>query len=369
MASQGKRRLLPVGVHVALEGAHLIQFEQAGDRMVVVARASAAFTRPEDAVRRLVSARREGEEAPEPDCRAAIEFVAKETTTNGFRGKEVVVSLPSEQLVVQHVRLPPMGEDELRTALPFELEGKLPFAPREAVVRHIVAGTVTEEGETKHEVIALAMRREVVQRRLAALERLKLTLVGAGVEPCTMCYPWAWASEHAGPSQSGPPCLMLVHLGWERTDVAILRGQEVAFVKPVAQGVDHVIEAVSMVRDIPLEEAADLVARWRAEPTPEHLDEAVAAYSRCRGCTGHLVDEIQSCIRYHASLARGKGVDRVVFVGPGARDKALVRVLEANLPVPCEVGDPVGTVTGEADPEGPAPELAVAVGLSLFGAN
>jgi len=370
MATLSKRALLPIGIHMTPEAAHLVQFEQAGQAMHLVAKASCCLTAPRDTVKRLLAADGPaGQDAPEPDYTPALRFIQQKLGRNGFRGKDVVVNLPSDHLVVQHVRTPPMQPEELAASLPYELQDKLPFPPREAVVRHIVAGAVTEDNETKQDVLVLAVKRSVVESRVATLSKMNLNVVGVGAEPCSMCYGYAYASEHAGPSQSGPPCLMIVYLGWQESHVAILRGRETTFVKPVEYGVDHLVQAVATVAELPLEDASERVANWAAAPTPEATDEAVDTYNRCRGCIGRLIDEVQSCMRYHASLARGARIDRLCFLGPGARDKALVRVLSANLSVPCEIGDPIGTATGSPDPERAEPETAVAVGLSLFGAN
>jgi len=100
------------------------------------------------------------------------------------------------------------------------------------------------------------------------------------------------------------------------------------------------------------------------------MQEAVQAYHLIRKDLDHFIDEIESCMRYHGSLARGARLDKLLFLGDEARDKALIRVLGAGLSIPCEVGNPLGTVsTPTQATEQPEPELAVAVGLSLFNAN
>ena len=370
MANAKMRGPLRIGIHLTPEAAHMVQFEPKGDGLHLVSKASCTFTTPADTISRLMAAADPtAHRGADANYAAAQRFVRQKMGLNGFKGKDVVISVPSDLLEVQHVRMPPMQPVELAAALPNELHGKLPFAPEQAVIRHIVAGTVAEDNETKQDVLVLAVRRDDVQAHVSALAKMHFNVVGVGVEPCSMCYGYAYAAEHAEPSQSGPLCLMMVYLGWQRSNVAILRGRETIFVKPVDHGLDHLVQAVAHVKDMPLDEASEVVASWRNDPTPERLDEAVAVYNRCRPCTGRLTDEIQSCMRYHASLARGARIDRLVFVGPGAHDKALVRVLSATLSVPCEIGDPVGAVTGSPDPQSAEPEMAVAVGLSLFGTS
>lgn len=372
--AQAKRSLFPIGIHLTQGAVWMAQLEQDGDDVRVVSKATCSLASDADMLARVVAidhgpAGDSGTDIVELAYAKGRRFVAQKVASDGFRGKDAVISLPQDQLVIKHVRLPPMQPEELNAALPYELQGKLPFNPQEAVVRHIVAGTVSENNETKQDVLVLATPKHVVEKHVAAIGRLGLSVTGVGVEPCAMCYAYAFAAGRAQASQSGPPCIMVVYLGTQTTHVAILRGQETTFVKGVGHGTDRLVEAVAKVKGISIEEAVDLISLWRTTPGSAAFEEAVDAYNRSRTSLEYLVDEIESCMRYHASLARGASVDRLHFVGPGARDLALVRVVSARLAIPCDVGDPFGAATGTSNPKTAEPEMAVAVGLSLFGAQ
>ena len=82
-------------------------------------------------------------------------------------------------------------------------------------------------------------------------------------------------------------------------------------------------------------------AKWKEAADPETLEQAMAAYNAIQWQFGHIVDEIETCIRYHTSLARGSQIERLVFLGPEARDRALVRVLGAHLNIACDTGRPL----------------------------
>jgi type IV pilus assembly protein PilM len=368
-----KRTLLPIGIHLGAEAVNMVQLDQAEGDVRVVSKASLSYPRrvPSD----LPDLDAEGEvadmskEEEDAQYELALSFIRKKITSNGFRNKDAVISLPSRHLVIQHVRLAAMQPEEMAAALMYELRGKLPFEPQQAVVRHIVAGTVSENNEAKQDVIVLAARRSVVEKHVAGMAHLGLRVVGVGAEPCAMCYPYGFAAAHASPSQEGPPTLMIVHLGASRIHVAILRAQETTFVKEVLQGTSHLTKSLAKAQNMPVDSAVALRASWCEKPGPEHLQAAVEAYKSIRPVLEHLCDEIESCMRYHASLARGARVDRLYFVGPDARDRGLVHVLSAHLAVPCDLGDPVGAITGHGDREHAEPEMAVAAGLSLFGAQ
>ena len=226
--AHGKRTLLPIGIHLSPDFVHMTQLEQTEDSMKVVSKTSCPLSTPADTVARVAAAdegvvAEPGSGANEMAYGQAREFVRQKVATDGFRGKDAVISLPEEHLVIQHVRLPPMQADELKTALPYDLQGKLPFDSEDAVVRHIVAGTVSENSETKQDVLVLATPRHVVEGQVAAMTRVGLNIVGVGVEPCAMCYSYAFVATHSQPTQAGPRCLMIVYLGSRSTHVAILR--------------------------------------------------------------------------------------------------------------------------------------------------
>jgi type IV pilus assembly protein PilM len=369
-----KRVLLPIGIHLNLESVHMVQVEQAEGSLTLVSKASMVFPLLEGGVGAgnggWTEAAKVSAEVRENRYRQARDFVRQRCSADGFRGNQAVISVPAEQLVIQQVRMAPMQPEELIGALPWELQGKLPFDPKQAVVRHIVAGTVSEDNQTKQDVIALAVPRDAVEKHIRAVEKLGLEIVGVGVEPCAMCYPYIFAASHAEASPEGPSSLVLVHIGALTTYVAIARGEETRFVKGVMQGMEGVVRAVAEARKTSVEQARATMSGWcTGTGGGGSSAEAVEAYNQISRHLGHFVDEIESCIRYYSSLARGASIDRIVFLGPGARDRALVQVIGSHLSVPCEVGAPLRAAS-QAEADGEAePELAVALGLSLFGAQ
>jgi type IV pilus assembly protein PilM len=368
-----KRNLLPIGIHLGTEAVHMAQLDQAEADVQMVSKASLYFPSNSADLQAPLSGDGQmdqmAQEAAEENLELGLSFIQKRISDNGFSGKEAVISLPSRHLLIRHVRLSAMPPEELAPALMSELRGKLPFDPQQAVVRHIVAGTVSENNEAKQDVIVLAARRSVVEKYVANIGRLGLQAIGVGAEPCAMCHPYGFAAAHAVASQEGPPSLMIVHLGTLASHVAIMRGQDTTFVKEVFQGTWQLTQSLAQAGGIPLEKATAMRASWCSAPTPQNVEAAVEAYNGIRPALEHLAEEIESCLRYHASLSRGARVDRVHFVGPDARDRGLVRVLSTCLAPPCEVGDPVGALVGRRDSDKAEPQLAVAVGLSLFSAE
>jgi Tfp pilus assembly PilM family ATPase len=112
----------------------------------------------------------------------------------------------------------------------------------------------------------------------------------------------------------------------------------------------------------------------RRDPNPADERELLKrADQACRDAANKLVEEIDLCRRYYEATFPGKPVDRLMFVGGEARQRALCMHVARELGVAAQVGDPlvrmnktteVGIESG-IDRRQPQPAWAVAVGLSI----
>ncbi len=94
----------------------------------------------------------------------------------------VVAALPGDRVTSRHLAFPFRDRRRLAQAVPFELEGEMPFALEDVVVDwDVVSGAAAAEAgrEGKTEVLALAAPRTEVARQLEVLRE-------AGLEPRTL---------------------------------------------------------------------------------------------------------------------------------------------------------------------------------------
>jgi Tfp pilus assembly PilM family ATPase len=90
-----------------------------------------------------------------------------------------------------------------------------------------------------------------------------------------------------------------------------------------------------------------------------------------------LIDELQLCLGYHASMFPGRQVDQVVFLGGEANQRAMCRRIAQSLRLPAQLGDPlcrIGRAPTAKPPVGielrlPQPGWAVPLGLCRMPAN
>ncbi len=340
-----------------------------------------------------------------------------------FKGREAILCVPSNDLIIQHIRMPKLDENETKKTLPWELKGKLPIDPSAAVLRHLVAGEVQVNNEPKNEVVVMATPRLTVSRLLQMSAKAKLEVIGMNVEPKAIvdCFGHVYRRKADGDVVS-----LFIDIGCKTTRVTIARGGHVVFARAISIGGDTFSQAVAGAMGIGFEQAKLLriklasapIARPQpvvAAPEPEpsednetptenhsfallglapredrrHAVEPVAIVppalpedqadqqrlvdAACANLVAQLCDELNLCRRYYEATFAQHPVDRIVFIGGESRQRTMCQRIAQTLGLAAQLGDPlvrmgkttdVGPESG-IDPRQPQPAWAVALGLSM----
>jgi type IV pilus assembly protein PilM len=379
----------PIAIDIGTETIKLLQVEprEGGHRLV----AAAADVIPEEI--RNKSSEREN----------FINEALRKLLGTGFRGRQVVTSLPANAIALQHVRMAKMSEEELTKALPFEASGKLPFDANRAVIRHTVAGEIYSNQEAKQEVIVMAAPREAVEKHLNLLSRQKLEVVGIHVEPNALLECFGYLHRRKGDENI---CTMYIDMGAGATHVVIGHGKQMVFAKHLAVGGDAMNAAVADCFKIGLAQARDMrirasrqqaqaarlpagvvgigadahthpLGKQNAAGATAGIDPETAAKvsAATAGLLEKLIHELQLCLRYYESIFPGRFADRAIFVGGEARHIPMCQTMAQRLGLPATLGDPLARLTKDGvaetrvDLRQPQPGWAIAVGLALGVAN
>jgi type IV pilus assembly protein PilM len=395
----------PIGVDFGSETLRLAQVQQVGAEWRL---AAAAMADVPPQVRRDPVAR----------INFFIESIREMLATGQFRGRQAVLGLPSASMFFQHLRLPKMDDEALTKALPWEVRGKLPIDPSHAVMRHLIAGDVYHDQEPKNEVIVMAASRDLVDQFLAMAARARLQVVGMDVEPKALIDGF----PHLQRNKNGETTNFYVDIGASGSRAIITRGQRVLFARSIPIGGDHFNRAVATAKKIGLQDAkllriqtaAALPAEAAAPappvaaqpaPPPHEQDGGFALLNAALQSRGEapaasteppppaaatasnpevaqleqaiheplqkLVEELRLCRRYHESTFPSNTVDRMVFVGGEAHNRALCQSIARQMGLAAQIGDPLSRFERFTENELPVdlqqaqPAWAVAIGLSI----
>lgn len=325
------------------------------------------------------------------DTSARMRFLAetcRPTFLKGrFAGRQIVIGIPAPLMHVVHLRVPKMDDASLLKALPWELKGKVPIEPSKALLRHVVAGEIFQDQETKLELIVMAVQRDTVDQFIRIAEAARLETIGLQPEPKAIldCFRNIFRRK-----ADMTPTTMYIDIGFSATRVMVSCGEELQFLRFIPIGGDQFNYAASVALKVPVHEARN--RRIQQAETPGLDASAVAAVDpimdpmmakrfaergiieeACRDPLERLLSELELCRRYHEATFPNRPIDRIVFVGGEALQRALCQQIAKRLGIAAQLGDPMvrlgrtSKVPLESglDVAKPQPAWAVAVGLSI----
>lgn len=285
-----------------------------------------------------------------------------------FKGRRCILALPAEATYIQHVRIPKLASDQLDPALRRELEGKVPFAPSEAVIRSVVAGEIYADGEAGQEMIVIAASQEIVGAYLELARGSKLEVVALNVQPCAIveCFARLFNRDEDRDRVS-----LFLDLGRANTQVVIAHGARLAFARNILFGAHQMEQAACERLGVSVEEVG--AVRRKLADQGEPSDQADHVYDAMRAALETMVAEVTKCLRYYDSIFPAKPVERAIFLGGQAMDRRLCQAVAQRINLPAKIGDPLARIARPQevqqelglDRRQAQPAWAVAVGLSL----
>lgn len=343
----------------------------------------------------------------------------------GFRGNRVIMSIPATLTHIQHLRVN-KGEEHLDRPIQAELQQRFGVDPSALLIRPIIVGEVLADGAAKQEVICIATGRQTVLRLLETANKAKLTVVGVHAEPLAIVESFAHLYRRGEDAQR---TTMFIDIGSGMTKAMITHGTQLVFAKTIqvtaadlanalAPGADDQPASTDQPGD-PLTEqltagvdasaAGDQASAQVAESRPADqsagesmalLDTAAPAQATTTVAQADapaadtaqpaqpagvqvgemldcLVDELQLCVGYHASMFQNQTVQKLVFLGGGANDRAVCQHIARSLRIPAQLGDPLARLNRASGASAPIgvdlrqsqPGWAVPLGLCSLPTN
>lgn len=303
-----------------------------------------------------------------------------------FGTRRCVLGVANQLAVVRPVSLPPLGPDDLRAALRYELDDLVPFPIAETVADALVLPGVRPEpphGEHDVAMLAVAVHEPAVQVLLGAARRARLRVDAVDMVPFALVRSARYVSARdvaatttvqplpegvpalaggfvpppeagAGPVTAASPVSVhgddqageaLVHVAGDVISMVVHCGGTPRFARLV---VDRSASNAHMTAEIEATLAIIEQLRQREPGAP------AAPVNR------HPVAEaIRSSLDYFASQSGAVPIRSIRLSGVSARVSQLREPLAASVGVPVTLHDPVG----DGEPEGQ--RFAAAAGLAL----
>jgi type IV pilus assembly protein PilM len=304
---------------------------------------------------------------------AVAEAVAALWKRGKLPTKRVVIGTANQRVIVRPVDVPQMTEEELSTALGFQVQDAIPMPVEDARLDYVTLEEfVTPDGEPMIAILVVAAHTEVVEGLLRVASAASLTPIAVDLQP------FALARSAFGPEGLADTTHGIVDIGGTITQIVFVRGGIVRFVRMLPMGGHNFTVALAEALDIDEEDAEELkktVGVSLEDPTETAGDDEHAAARATLTRTGdQLIEEIRGSINFFLGQSGDEGLQRLVIAGNGARLPHLANRLGKATDLPIEPMKILGSIDvgrvqlSEGELLDAQPVLPTAVGLALWGA-
>lgn len=303
-------------------------------------------------------------------------------STHSFRGKNVLLGVANQKVVLRLLDFPRMSQEDLASAIRFEAEDHIPMPMDEAVMDYTVLGPQAE-GSDLDRILIVAAQKEMIQRYTSAVRTAGLRPVGVDVKALSLLrstLPDALFEDESA--------VLLLDIGTELSNLIIAQNGTPTLTRFIPGGSGNFVQAIADAADLPEDEAEQQLMNPRvrmgyedgkeseetAEEDSEDEFDPALIYDIRRGledAAQALAEDVQRSIEYHYSQPGARDVSQVVLSGEGALVAGLDGYFGELLGVSAERGNPLRKLDANRSnvPDEQLrvmePVLAVALGLAL----
>ncbi|MBU1913187.1 MAG: pilus assembly protein PilM [Candidatus Omnitrophica bacterium] len=260
--------------------------------------------------------------------------------------EELSVNLNLEGIVIKRVSIPMMPQEEIESALKWELKEQVGFDIDKAKVKFNILGErETEDGAKKIELITFAYQESDVGPKVRQLKQISLNV--QNIMPLDFALAKYVSSAKIAPFDEK---VAIVDIGSIKTVISIIENSKVYFTREIPLGGDAITEA--MTGAIMTEKGRMELSREDAEKMKKEygIPSDIKILSMIRPVLERLVSQIHASLEYCENQYSCVVFKKIVLTGNGSKLKGLTEYLHR------EAGLEVVTIL---------PEEAGAIGLAL----
>ncbi len=334
-----------IGLDIGSYSIKLIELARDGDRVGLVA-AGSIPTPP----KALSSALQADTEA----VAVAIRQLMKDT---GTKSRQVTIALPESKVFTRVIEVPQLSQRELSSAIKWEAEQYIPLPLDQVNVDYTVLREAKDTGTNKMEVLLVAAPKSLVDRYLTIVELADLTAAGAETEIIA-------TSRAIARSIPNVKTVMVVSLGAQTIDIAVLKSGVLAFTRSVGSGGEAITRAIAQSLDFSVSQAEEYKRTYGLQTDKLEGKIALAA----KPIMDTIVAEMKRAIAFFEEKYHDQHVETILLSGGTARIPGMVVYLAENLGFEVQLANPWVGIAKDArfnvlNTEGP--NFCVAVGLAL----
>lgn len=284
----------------------------------------------------------------------AIKLLIKQTNV---RTKDAIIALPESLVFTRVIEVPQLSERELTTAIRWEAEQYVPLPLDQVNLDFTILRDSKETGTGKMEVLLVASPKALIDKYLTILDRADLNPVAAETEIIS-------ASRALVRTVMNVKTTMVVSLGAQTTDLAILRNGVLAFTRSISAGGEALSRALVQGLDFNQLQAEQFKQTYGLEKN--QLEGKIL--TAVKPIMDTIISEIRRAIAFYQEKYSTEKVEVILITGGTAKLPGMVLYIAEATGVEVQLGSPFLGIRRQEkfavfDQEGPT--YCVAIGLAL----
>jgi type IV pilus assembly protein PilM len=296
---------------------------------------------------------RDGEVADVPALAEALKALFAE---HGLSPR-VRFGIANQRIVVRTLDLPPLEDEKaLAAAVKVQAPDHIPMPMDEAVIDWQSLGTVTNgSGQPRTRVVVVAVRREMIDKLVAAAREADLAVAGVDLS--------AFGMVRALGVKAARGAVLYVSVAG-LTNVAVADGTGCLFTRAASGGLDAMVHTLAERRGLTVEHSQQWLQHVGLHAPLEDVegdpDLVAAARATLEEGVHHLADTVRNSLNFYRMQESAANVESGVLTGPAIAIPGLVEALSSQLRLPLQ-----SSVVGTDDEGADLGRLTVAAGLAV----
>ena len=337
--------------------------------------------------------------------KAVVDAIKAAVADSGSNLRNVCSSIAGESVIVRYLQFPDMNDEELDYAVHLQAEEYIPFRLDDVNLDYQRLDTQTVEGGKRIDLLLVAVRKDLVSRRMDLLKSVDLNPVVMDVDSFALlnCLE---ANYDFRPDE----VIAVVNIGASITNINIYIKGVSRFTRDISLGGNSItsaiagklgmsfLEAEKIKKDegiiltkepkpdanepsdvgsgdnLPNNNVAEAIKSTVEKITGEKLgeeDRKTKLVGIIRQPVQNLITEVRRSLQFFENQPNGKPVAKVLLTGGGAKLQNVDRYMADRLGLPVEIADPLKKVDISFlrkpgfNLQEQAPLLAVGIGLGL----
>lgn len=195
----------------------------------------------------------------------------------GFKERKVYLGLANQKVIVRHIQLPYMSDEDLKGAINYEAQEYIPIPLDEAILDYEVVREFTEDNQRMLEILVVAAQKTMIDSFVKALSAAKLSPIAIDVQSFALLRSVLTAPklfEEGEEEKLSREAICLLDMSAGITNLVVASEDEPLFTRFIPLGGDFFSQSISDFMGISVEEAEDLKIRLGLPPLEKEEKEA-----------------------------------------------------------------------------------------------